>query len=475
MKKRILIVSSVFIILIAVCICYKIFENKQMVNNVSIPVSEEIIKNPDRLVFKIESNYYEITKNDEKYEELVQLCRESFNEGNEKNITEKEIDSLKNDYNFIEFDYDTISKNNIFFLSGDIGVVKMKDTDGIIISKKLVNSKNLINEFKKVVENKEPHQFENTQILAKNDYEYYPSTMDFEEIKYSEVFKKEFDSYEQFEKIVELYNLDFGDIDIKDKFDKNKIILFLTQYNILDYKVNIGNIKINFEGNDYVVPKAVPYKPVLIMVSNIVNTNCIYYNYDKVTEVDNLTGTTEKIDGVIKSKNSDGSFNLGYNSDNDNMIIGIINPSKDISFENLEVGDFIKSTGTITSFNKDTHIKTYELKELSVKKKEEYEKQVSNYLMGKIKLDTGIVDYYESESQYDGFVICHISLDEEIYGYVKIYYDFYDGNTESFLGMATHVKDNYGIVKDEMVTITFKEKITDINKIEARMFEYIAD
>jgi len=473
MEKRILIVSSIFIILIVTCICYKIFEN-----DVSIPVSEDIIKNPDRLVFKIENSYYEITKDDEKYEELVQLCRENFNESNEKNITEKEIDSLKNDCDFIEFDYDTISKNNIFFLSGDIGVVKMKDTDGIIISKKLVNSKKLINEFKKIVKNKESYQFENMQISAKNDYEYYPSTMDFEEIKYSKVFKKEFDSYEQFEKIVELYKLDFGDFDIKDKFDTNKIILILSQYNILDYKVNIGNIKINFEGNDYVIPKYVPYKPVIIMVSKIVNTNCIYYNYDKVTEVDNLTGTSEEIYGVIKSKNSDGSFNLGYNSDNDNMITGIINSSTDISFENLEVGDFIKSTGIITSFDKSTHIKTYELKELSVNKKEEYEKQISNYLMGKIKLDTDIIDYYESESQYDGFVICTIDLDQEdfsIDGYVKIYYDFYEGNTESFLGMGTHIEDNYGIVKNEIVTITFKDKITDINKIEARMFEYIAD
>lgn len=353
----------------------------------------------------------------------------------------------------------------------------MEDTDGIIISKKLVNSENLINEFKKAVNGKKAYQFENMQISAKNYYEYYPSTMDFEEIKYSKVFKKECDSYEQFEKIAQLYKLDFGDIDIKDKFDTNKIILVLSEYNISDYKVNIGNIKINFEGNDYVVPQYVPYKPVIIIVSNIVNTNCIYYNYDKVTEIDNLTGTSEEIYGVIKSKNSDGSFNLGYNLDNDNKIIGIIKPSKDVSFENLEVGDFIKSTGTITSFDKGTNIRTYELESFLVNKKDEYEKQINTYLINKTKLDTSIIDYYESESKYDGFVICPIYFDEEdskIDGYIKIFYDFYDGNTESFLG-TNHLEGNYGIVKNEIVTITFKDKVTDINKIEAKMFEYIAD
>lgn len=122
MKKRILIVSSIFIILIAIGICYKIFKDKPISNNsnVPIPASENIIKTPDRLVFKIESNYYEITKDYEEYEELVQLCRENFNESNGKIITEKEIDSLKNECDFIEFDYDKISKNNIFFLSATL-------------------------------------------------------------------------------------------------------------------------------------------------------------------------------------------------------------------------------------------------------------------------------------------------------------------------------------------------------------------
>lgn len=473
-KKKIIIIISI-ILLITVCISYAIIQNKDNSQNLN---NEEIL-DPNRIVIKIESNYYEITRGDENYEKLVQLCRESFKKSNEQNITEEEIDNLKKENDFVEFDYDTISKNNIFFLSGDIGAIKMKDKDGTIISKKAKNSKKIINELKNAIAGKNAYQIENEKIEAKNSYEYYPSTVEFKEIKYSAVFKKELKNYEQYEKIIELYHLDFGDIDIKDKFETNKIILFLSKYNISDYKVNIGNIKINFEGNDYIVPTQQNYKPIILIVSKIVNTNCIYYNYDNVTEIDNLTGTTEEIYGVVKSKNDDGSINLGYNTDNDNMITGIIRPAENTSLEELEIGDFIQAEGTITNFNKDTKIKTYEPKQLNINKKENYEKQMSDYLKGKDRLDTNIIDYYSSESGYDGWVICPIYLDEEsskTNGYVKIYYDFYNGNTESYLGMGTyHLASNYGIHKYEIVTITLKDKITDTNKLEAKMFEYIAD
>lgn len=440
---------------------------------------DDLIKLPDRIVVKLESNYYEISKDDEKYEKIVELFKKNFNKQNEENITEQEIDALKSEKDFVEFDYDKISKNNIFFLSGDIGAVKMKKTDGTIISKKLKNSGSLLNEVKNAVQGKEAYNFESTKIVSSTDYDYYPGTENFEEIEYSKVFKKEVLSYEEYDKILHIYKLDFGDIDLEDKFEKNRIIIILSTYDIADYKVNVGNIKINFEGNNYIIPELSTYKATMLIVSKIVNTNCIYYNYDNVKEVDNITGKTEDFCGVIKSKNDDGSFNLGYNIDNDNMIIGIIKSSDD-SLKNLGVGDFVKGVGKITNYKKYSELKTYEVNEFTVDKKEKYEKKLKDYLKGKTELNTSIIDHYESESGYDGFVICPVVIDEMsnrygIDGYIKIYYDFYEGNTKSYLGMSTHLQDNYGINEYEMVTITFKEKVTDINYIKAEMFEYIAD
>ena len=108
-KKKIIIIIST-ILLITVCISYAIIQNKDNSQNLN---NEEIL-DPNRIVIKIESNYYEISRGDENYEKLVQLCRENFKKSNEQNITEEEIDNLKNENDFVEFDYDTISKNNIW-------------------------------------------------------------------------------------------------------------------------------------------------------------------------------------------------------------------------------------------------------------------------------------------------------------------------------------------------------------------------
>ena len=53
---------------------------------------------------------------------------------------------------------------------------------------------------------------------------------------------------------------------------------------------NVYFVEVNFAGNDYAVASTAPsgYNVDLILVSKIVNTNCIYYNYDSVEFVDNL-------------------------------------------------------------------------------------------------------------------------------------------------------------------------------------------
>ena len=61
-------------------------------------------------------------------------------------------------------------------------------------------------------------------------------------------------------------------------------------------------------------------------------------------------------------------------------------------------------------------------------------------------------------------------------GFIKVYYDFYNGETESYLGNADNpVESNYAIMDHEIVTIHFKEKISDLDNIHAKTFEFIAD
>ena len=144
MKKKIFGIICVIVICFA-CFCLGFwannkFKNNQSENNLENPTGDEgLIKTPDRIIFKYESKYYEITSDYEKYSELVDLCRNNINRKNDEKISENDIDSLKSTAKFIEFDYNTESKNFIFTLTSDIGAIQMQDSDGVIISNKLSN------------------------------------------------------------------------------------------------------------------------------------------------------------------------------------------------------------------------------------------------------------------------------------------------------------------------------------------------
>lgn len=431
------------------------------------------IKSPDRIVFKNNEKYYVINSGDGNYNDLVEICVKNLSNTTPYDITESEIYDLKNTTNFVEFDYNTISKNYIFILDKDVSVViRMKDSDGTVVADEIPNSDEIIKKFENEEIGKESYSFDKEEILANNFYEFLPSEYDFENIKNDKVYKKEFKSYSEYQSIISIYNLDFGENDVEEKFNNSKIILFLTKYDILDFKVNIGNIKINFGGRDYITYEHQDYIPILLIVSKAVNTNCIYYNYDNVLTIDNLTGKTEDVVGVIQSVNKDGTLNLGYTTDEYGIKTGILEQN-DFT-KDLEVGDYITGKGVIKDFSQN--LKTYNLTEIEITKKDEYEEKIEKALKGKKVLSTSIIDYTIDEGNYEGYVICEVYSEEDSkeIGYVKIHFDFYEGNTESYLG-TNHLQSDYGIVKYEMVTITLKDEITDLDNIEAKMFEYIAD
>lgn len=492
MKKK-----KIFIILLFISICFvcfllgflvneKVIKNKSQEQDNTNQVVEngendELIKTPDRIVFKYESKYYEITPDYEKYDELVNICRENISEAQGQNISESEIDSMKGTAKFIEFDYNTISKNNIFFLTSNVGAIQMRDKDGVVISNKLNNIDKIVEAFLEAIEGKEGYSMNSELIRAITTYPFLPATNDFKIIKDNKVYAKQLDSYEDFEIISNQYNFKFDSLEnIEAKFEGSKAILILAKYDISDFKANIGNIKINFSGKDYLTPNGNTevYTPMLVIVSKVVNTNCIYYNYDSVKMEDNLTGTIENISGVVKSKDAD-EIVISYTTNDDFELGKIMLSSRRIlnsTADEIKVGDFITGSATVTGI--ENNVKSYEAKEISVQPKEEYDKLLLDNLKGKNKISTTIVDYWSAESNYDGYVICEVYYGENSYepdAYVKIYYDFYEGNTESYLGMGRHIESDYGIVPHEMVDITFKEPVEDISNIKAKMFEYIAD
>ena len=487
MKKKIGLVLCV-VLLCVVCFGLGFWfnnktQNKQTESSMNNPTGDEgLIKTPDRIIFKYESKYYEITPDYEKYSELVDLCRNNINRKNDEVITENDIDSLKSTAKFIEFDYNTISKNFIFNLTSDVGAIQMRDSDGVVISSKLSNIDKIGEAYTEAIKDKTGYDMSSEKFVSMNEYTALPSVADFRNVKNEKVYVKVFDSYADFNGIASRYNLKFDNADsIEGKFENRKGILILSQYDVKSYKVNVGNVKVRFSGNDYEVPATAPsgYIADLILVSKIVNTDCIYYNYDDVAYVDNLTGTTESISGVVKSKDAD-EITIAYEADEYSKELGriMISSSKlmNKTADEVQVGDFV--SGTVTVTGKDNDIKLYEAESLSVQDKDEYNSLLENELKGKTRINTNIVWYHPDENGYSGSVVCALYYGENSSGpdaYFSAGYDFYD-RTESYLGNADRpLATDYGIVPYEIVDVTFTEPVTDVNRIFVKSFEYIAD
>lgn len=487
-KKKFLVGILICFLIVCAFIVGRVFyvdrkSNNTVAQNDSVNVDNLGIADPDRIIFRDENQYYEISQDSVNYEKIVNQIKQSVDVCNSYNISEFDIDDLKRNNSFVEFDYDRISKNNVFFLSGDIGWIKMKDSDGDVYSNELQDGEAIIQLLRESVSDDNKATFDEELYRAQNLYRFLPATNDFEEVKQFKVYKKVLDSYSEYRDIVTRYKINFDqNINIENFFENRKVILFLSKYDISGYKVNIGNIKISFSGLDYVVEDGSQnYIPMLMVVGTVTNTNCIYYNYEQIATMDNLTGTQEHIVGVVKSKNGN-KIEVGYTEDDWNLI-GIVNINNDTEIKynqnqnEIKAGDWISMNGLVSSFTGNN--KTYNALNINVTSGDEYQRTIGKYIIGKDSIDTSIIYYSESESGYDGYVICPISFNEDSYdtdAYLKIYYDFYGENgTQSYLGMGNHLQANYGIVKNEIVDITFTEKVTDANKIKARMFEYFAD
>ena len=187
----------------------------------------------------------------------------------------------------------------------------------------------------------------------------------------------------------------------------------------------------------------------------------------------NITITNnETIYGVVKSK-TENQLEISYEKDAWETL-GKVNYTGNTirNKQDINVGDWVEVSGVVSN---DGAIKTYDANVITVTTQKNYQKKLNDILIGKSKIDTEIVFNYESEGGGDGYVFCKLFSEDSlgnVSGYIRINYD---QKTEMYLGMARHLRSNYGIQEHELVDVTFTKPVTDVNNITAKMFEFIAD
>ena len=280
MKKFIYIFLLFLIItLMFVYINRKIYIEKN--NTETISKLNENIPIPDRIIYKNKEGKYIIANYDEIsfqsiFNELYKLTN-NIKEGNK--LSEDEITRLQEESQFVEFDYNTISKNYVFLLKNDkIGLIKRTNDGGIILTDAFPKSNEIIKIIEKATKKLSKYDFDKTKSYTQKtnkSIDDYPHFLQLEEVErgvYQKVLTNSLSIYNQ---IIKYFNLsDLKDISEYTTLYEN-IIITLSEYEIKDVKQNIGNIKYEFSN------KSEEFYINITFASKVVNTNCIYYIYDE--------------------------------------------------------------------------------------------------------------------------------------------------------------------------------------------------
>ena len=295
-KNKKVMLSGIFILLLLIIaimlfVVYSI-ESEQEESKSQIWLSQnEILKVPDRIIYKNDKNeYFELNSENKNF---ATIYTEIFNridgisEG--KLLTDEEIDNIKENGKFIEFDYYQKSKNFIFPLDEEVGMIRMLTDSGQIAKTKLDNKDALVKMLNIATRKLESYKFEKGNSYTSNTVIMdIPTGFAFKQ-KADGIYQLLIDSNEQAYNSI-LAQTDFkidGEMPSID-FSNQNVIVTISKYEINSIKENIGNVKYKFSTNTG------GYKVNILVVSEIVNTSCIYCENEGGSATNSSEGTTTK-------------------------------------------------------------------------------------------------------------------------------------------------------------------------------------
>lgn len=322
--KKVCIISLLIIIAVALIAGLFVFSYKESNNSQTVILGDEIIL-PDRIVYKNSNNeYFEFLKNSNEYNAIIELIGGSLKNYNENGdiISQDTVDTIHGE-TFLEFDYKTASKNYIIPFGDTLKneMVKLSDTGGKICSTNLKNVNKIKNELdNKLTLGQKSYSLDYKEYISKNqfilDYKY---TSQFKNINYK-IYQVKIQDMKTYERYQEMCQLAFDDPITEELFNNYDLILTVSMVPKITVKVSVGNIRYTYDNvpNTY----GAQYIAHLLVVSKIVNTDCIYNTdlstVDQQASIDeSRTNYDEKVDNLDENvfvKDFDSFYNEYTNS-----------------------------------------------------------------------------------------------------------------------------------------------------------------
>lgn len=322
MKKKIIIVMAIILLIVLTAIISINITNqinqKEQSNKEAFKTN---VINPDRIVYRNKEKYYQIETENEIYNTIIEEMAKMIDTSKDTTIiSQEEVDDMHESESFIEFDYNTASKNYILTL--DEGkFAKMLDSGAELIETNL-QTNSLKNKIEENIESikyytmEENKEYISTNTLSSIQYKYLEK---FKRIN-SNIYQVIIDNEEDLELFKVMCNLKFEEEIPEDVFEQNVIVLTLSTPKDITVKINIGNLRYYYDNKE----SNTTYTAHLLVVSKIVNTNCIY-NVDNTLLEDSAETqeTNEKyneqvsnIDEDIFVKDFDTYLNTEHESQN---------------------------------------------------------------------------------------------------------------------------------------------------------------
>ena len=314
--KCLILLLSIGLILFAI---YKVEKNQEKQGELGQVGQNLTLQQPDRIIYKNKNgDYYIIQDGTKAYSKIYsELYNRTYNPIEGKVYSENEIAELENKGSFVEFDYNTKSKNFIFMLEeSEIGIIRRFTDSGQVIKTSLDDVKGLTAKLDSKTKEMTKYSFDkNNSYTSENALKELPTNVDIE-LKQSGIYQNNVyqtvieygeDKYKNLLKQLNFKsNNQLKDVD----FEKENVIITISKYDINEIKQNIGNIKYEL-GNT-----RSDYQVNVLIVSKVVNTNCIYLenaSNEQTTSISENTQINVTSSGIITNIENN-KIQIGYDS-----------------------------------------------------------------------------------------------------------------------------------------------------------------
>ena len=254
----------------------------------------QYFETPNRIVYKEKDkdkdNYYVFNQGESSYTDILNEIISGFDsKENGQILSKEEIEKIEQNENYIELDYDTVSKNYVIaYERENNNIIFRNDNGGQVVKKNLENKEKIRDLINRKINSHDAscyHMEDSKEYKVTNEV---PNDVSNAHLKNVGVYLREYedgvyggkiDNKETLDLLLNDYNIKLEEELQEDIFEKADVIIMLSRYNIEKIETRIGGLTYYFTGDK----RQDSYLPNIFVASKAINTNCVYRNMDNIS------------------------------------------------------------------------------------------------------------------------------------------------------------------------------------------------